>query len=162
MVSIVAAATGLLLTGMLAFALAAGTATPRVDSIASVVTDRPVREPAVAAPTAVKVPTVVAAPKPVETPAVAPGFTSRLITTARRRMRAGVSPKPVDVPKAIVVTPRPEADTDSDDDSDDHEVVTPGVRDDTDDNDDAHKDIRRSDSYDRSDDSSKPAFHKGD
>lgn len=162
MVSIAAAVTGLLLTGMVAFALTAGSATPSVDAIPTVVTDRPVREPVVATPPVVKVPAVVVVTKPVDPPA-ASGFTSRLIATARKSVRAGVSPKPIVVPGAIVVAPRPGADSKSSDHDDDggHEVVTPGVRDDTDD-DDARDEVLQTDSHDRSDDSSKPAFYKGD
>lgn len=155
-------ATGLLLTGMVAFALVTESASP-VDAIPSVVTDRPVQDSAVVAPPTVKIPVVVAVPKPTEAAPVASGFTSRLITTARRSVRAAALPKPVVVPKAIVVVPRPKADSDPPDlgDDDDHEVVKPDVRDDTDDeDDDDHKEPRRTDSPDQSDDESKPALFK--
>jgi hypothetical protein len=121
------------LSGTVAFAVAASSAPPRVDHIATVVTDRPVRESALSpASTA----TTDAASAPQAKPsAIAP--TASQTTSLRTVVRSVVSPRGnpqvIQVPGIHVDPPATTAH-----DHSDHEVVTPPVRDDSDEHQDKH------------------------
>jgi hypothetical protein len=121
------------LSGTVALAVAASSAPPRVDHIATVVTDRPVRESAQAP---VSTATTDTASAPQATPsATAPtaSQTTSLRTVVQSAVTPRGNPQVIKVPGIHVdppVTTTP--------DHADHEVVVPPVRDDTDDHENKH------------------------
>jgi len=135
LVRVTAIAAAVALSGTVAFAVAASSAPPRVDNIATVVTDRPVRETA-------QLPGSISSTGTTSAPRTTPAATARKAarsSSLRTVVRSVVSPR--SNPQVIQVPgihADPPASSEDDDDSD-HEVVTPPVRDDTDDTDD-HED----------------------
>jgi len=134
---ILLASAAVLLSGTVAFGVAAAITPPGVDGVDVVVTDRPVLSiAAVAEPIPVSVAPVAGVTTRADKPAAdAPSVQNKTVVTG---VASGSRPKSIVVPEVKPKPPTGSVNNDSNDDSDsDHEVVTPPVRDEDDDDDDS-------------------------
>jgi len=135
---ILLASAAVLLSGTVAFGVAAAITPPGVDGVDVVVTDRPVLSvAAVAEPIPASVaPAVAGVTTRADKPAAdAPSVQNKTVVTG---VASGSRPKSIVVPEVKPKPPTGSVNNDSNDDSDsDHEVVTPPVRDEDDDDDDS-------------------------
>jgi len=156
---ILLASAAVLLSGTVAFGVAAAITPPGVDDVDVVVTDRSVLSVAAAAePIPASVAPVAGVTARADKPAAgAPSVQNKTVVIG---VVSGSGPKSIVVPAVKPKPPTGSVNNDSDDDSDsdsDHEVVTPPVRDEDDDDHDDEDDHQNGSSSSSDDHDKKPS-----